>query len=202
MFMMDKDKGKEIAHKCYLNRPPETKLRALNCAKRNYWLNRDRYMAQNRRAKLERKIKVLTYYGNGKCACVKCGFSDIRALSIDHINDDGCEERRGFNMSVVSGDQMYRKLKEQGFPVGYQTLCYNCNIIKHIEHLYKIRHQTKNDDERIKLELLKYPNISKEEIRRRISEAAKRNWANPKIRENYLNGLRNIGKVKGIINNG
>ena len=32
-----------------------------------------------------RRIALL-HYGEGKIACVRCGFSDIRALSIDHIN--------------------------------------------------------------------------------------------------------------------
>jgi len=73
------------------------------------------------------KIEVLTYYGNNKLACVRCGFSDERALSIDHINDNGAQHRRKI---AISGDSFYRWLKRKGFPEGYQTLCMNCQFIK------------------------------------------------------------------------
>ncbi|KKL06542.1 hypothetical protein LCGC14_2595010, partial [marine sediment metagenome] len=35
------------------------------------------------------KPYVLRYYGRGKLACVHCGFEDIRALTLDHINGGG-----------------------------------------------------------------------------------------------------------------
>ena len=52
------------------------------------------------------KIEVLAHYGNGEPKCVRCGFGDIKALSID---------------------------QNQGFPKGYQTLCMNCQFIKKID---------------------------------------------------------------------
>ncbi len=75
----------------------------------------------------ERKIIVLTYYGNGKCACVLCGFEDVRALSIDHINGGGTEHRRQIHKN------MYRWLVDNNYPKGYQTLCMNCQFIKGIK---------------------------------------------------------------------
>lgn len=78
------------------------------------------------------KEMVLTHYGNGHCICVRCGFDDIRALSIDHIDNNGSEERK--RTGVRGGLDLYRKLRDAGFPEGYQTLCYNCNIIKHMEY--------------------------------------------------------------------
>ena len=74
---------------------------------------------------IELKIKVLTHYGNGKCACVKCGFDDIRALSIDHIGGGGREHMRNAKIG-----NMYLWLWKQNFPDGYQTLCMNCQFIK------------------------------------------------------------------------
>ena len=73
------------------------------------------------------KIQVLEHYGNGKLACVKCGFLDIRALTIDHINGGGNAERKRLNRT---GLRIYVWLKNQGFPSGYQTLCMNCQMIK------------------------------------------------------------------------
>jgi len=79
--------------------------------------------------KFETKIKVLTHYGKGKCACVFCGFDDIRALSIDHING-----REGYNHHKrIGGDSLYRWLLKNKLPEGFQTLCMNCQFIKRYE---------------------------------------------------------------------
>lgn len=77
---------------------------------------------------IQLKMDVLSHYGNGKCACVKCGFDDIRALSIDHINGNGRKHTR-----IIGGGHFYTWLKLNNFPEGFQTLCFNCNWIKRIE---------------------------------------------------------------------
>lgn len=81
--------------------------------------------ANSLRERQKLKRQVIDAYG-GKC---KCGFNDIRALCIDHINGRGLEERRR-----LTGDKVYRKLRRKGFPKGYQVLCANCNLIKAIEN--------------------------------------------------------------------
>ena len=75
------------------------------------------------------KTIVLTHYGNGKLECVKCGFSDIRALCLDHIDGDN-----KLNVAKRAGGALYRLLKNSNFPNGYQTLCFNCNFIKATEN--------------------------------------------------------------------
>lgn len=75
------------------------------------------------------KCTVLTHYGKGVCACVRCGFSDIRALSIDHIDGVNSKTPR----SSKSGVTFYRRLRREGFPEGLQTLCMNCQFIKRAE---------------------------------------------------------------------
>ncbi len=75
--------------------------------------------------KFELKVKVLTHYGGGKCKCIICGFADIRALSIDHIEGGGNEHRRTMGRSNI-----YKWLVENDYPEGYQTLCMNCQFIK------------------------------------------------------------------------
>ena len=77
------------------------------------------------------KLQVLTHYGQGLCQCVQCGFDDIRALSLDHIDGKGSEHRKSVKKS---GQSFYRMLKKQGYPVGYQTLCMNCQWIKRFEN--------------------------------------------------------------------
>lgn len=74
---------------------------------------------------LELKREVIAAYG-GRCAC--CGEDRIEFLAIDHIFNDGAEDRRS---NGKSGGQFYRRLKRDGFPQGrLQVLCYNCNGAK------------------------------------------------------------------------
>jgi len=65
----------------------------------------------------------------GKCA--RCGFSDYRALQIDHKNGGGRKE------TLVRGNiQMYlRYLKSpEEAKLHLQVLCANCNWIKRVEN--------------------------------------------------------------------
>ena len=78
------------------------------------------------------KKEVLTHYGNGKCACVQCGFADIRALSIDHIKGNGYEHRKQKTTTRQGGVSFYRWLRKNNYPPEYQTLCMNCQFIKRI----------------------------------------------------------------------
>ena len=78
-----------------------------------------------------RKRLVLTHYGNGKLVCLKCGFDDIRALSIDHLNGNGNQDRVG---KKLGGTNFYAWLIKNNYPTGYQTLCMNCNWIKRSEN--------------------------------------------------------------------
>ena len=74
---------------------------------------------------------VLEAYGT---ECVRCGFDDPRALQIDHVNDDGNTERKALGGQSFSGWRFYEWLRKQGYPKRYQTLCANCNAIKHVEN--------------------------------------------------------------------
>ena len=64
--------------------------------------------------------------------CVKCGFSDKRALQVDHIDGNGCKERREKKFNGYA----YKAILES-FLRGenrYQLLCANCNWIKRVEN--------------------------------------------------------------------
>ena len=82
----------------------------------------ERQHARDARVKL--KIALYTHYGGGRPTCVRCGFADIRALSLDHINGRGPNEPKGIN---------YSALRRNNYPPGYQTLCMNCQMIKRAE---------------------------------------------------------------------
>ena len=74
--------------------------------------------------------EILRYYAQGQLVCVLCGFADQRALTIDHVHDNGSTERRSEGYPRA---HFYAWLKSKKFPAGYQTLCGNCQAIKEWE---------------------------------------------------------------------
>jgi len=69
------------------------------------------------------RAKVYAAYGN-KCVC--CGETEPLFLSIDHVNNDGYQERKRKPQG-----SLYSRLIRAGFPKTYQLLCCNCNVGKH-----------------------------------------------------------------------
>lgn len=63
--------------------------------------------------------------------CVKCGFSDKRALQIDHIKGGGRKERISYNTKEFHRIVL-KSLKNKEDK--YQLLCANCNWIKRYEN--------------------------------------------------------------------
>ena len=107
-------------------------------AYRKQWLeyyekNKERI---NEKAKREWQIfrkKVLIYIGGEKICCVRCGFSDIRALQIDHIKGDGNKDRKSWN-SVTEYYYRILGMARKQAQEKYQILCANCNVIKRREN--------------------------------------------------------------------
>lgn len=63
--------------------------------------------------------------------CVRCGFSDRRALQIDHIKGNGFIERK----ILQTLPALCRKILRMNDPSReYQILCANCNWIKRVEN--------------------------------------------------------------------
>jgi hypothetical protein len=77
------------------------------------------------------KFNVIKHYSNGTFKCKKCGFSDMRALQLDHINGNGKKETQ---LLKRSGNGFYSYLINNNYPDGYQILCANCNWIKKYEN--------------------------------------------------------------------
>ena len=73
--------------------------------------------------------KVIAGYGD---KCARCGYSDWRALQIDHVNGGGRKELREVWKGSVRGF-LYWLVKNE-FPPEYQCLCANCNQIKRYEN--------------------------------------------------------------------
>ena len=85
----------------------------------------------DRASHLKNKQVVLAHYCHNEIRCQICGFSDMRALTIDHLAGGGCQHRRELR---GGGPGFYRWLKQRNFPDGYQVLCMNCQFIKRIEN--------------------------------------------------------------------
>ncbi len=71
---------------------------------------------------------ILDILGN---KCCRCGFSDYRALQIDHVNGNGAAETRGLSQKTYL-NKILRSL--QNGEGKYQLLCANCNWIKRYEN--------------------------------------------------------------------
>jgi len=67
--------------------------------------------------------QAMLAYGGYVCAC--CGETEPLFLTLDHINGDGAEIRR--NIGTLGGTKLYKWLRDNGWPPGYQVLCLNCN---------------------------------------------------------------------------
>jgi hypothetical protein len=98
------------------------------------------HVRQDKHTDNQRQI-LLDLLGNH---CVICGFNNPLALQIDHVNNNGAEERAKYRTTKNGKNQCslkyYRVIREklkQGSKE-YQLLCANCNAIKRrtleIEH--------------------------------------------------------------------
>jgi hypothetical protein len=84
---------------------------------RKKWMkaNPDYYTQRYR----DRKSLVFEHYGK---FCVCCGESNPEFLTIDHIRGGGTKHREEI------GPGLYDWLIRNDFPVGFRTLCFNCNM--------------------------------------------------------------------------
>ena len=82
------------------------------------------------------KVEVLSHYspeGILKCSHTECIVSDPDMLTLDHINNDGAEFRK--SQKITAGGGTYAYVKKQGYPLGYQTLCWNHQWKKQLTNL-------------------------------------------------------------------
>jgi len=85
--------------------------------------NRERIKKNSKEYKIKLKKEVINSYG-GKCNC--CGISDIKYLTVEHINGGGNKHKE----KVGRGSSFYMWLKKNGYPPEFTVLCYNCNCGK------------------------------------------------------------------------
>lgn len=88
--------------------------------------NHRRY-ARERNKRL--RAEAIAHYG-GRCTC--CGEEEPAFLVLDHINNDGAQQRRDLTGQRDGGGstRMYAKYRSMGWPDDLQLLCANCNMAK------------------------------------------------------------------------
>jgi hypothetical protein len=98
--------------------------------------------SKRRAAAVVLKLAAFVAYGGPHCSCPGCPeqSSVLDFLTIDHIDGGGNRHRREIGHGGVS---IYRWLKNNGYPVGYRVLCYNCNAARH-HNGGSCPHQTQN----------------------------------------------------------
>ncbi len=111
-------------------RNPELQAEYAKTFKENHPDYRDdpasRQSSADRRSVLLFNLKMRVQRSLGGICC-RCGFSDSRALQIDHVDGEGSEDRRG----IYRGKFLNKVLAAS---TGYQLLCANCNWIKRFEN--------------------------------------------------------------------
>ena len=85
---------------------------------------RERITSFTRRKKV--RDEALEHLGN---RCVRCGFTDWRALQIDHVNGSGTKQ----HAHKKSFSWFYKEVIASVPGEIYQLLCANCNQIKRYE---------------------------------------------------------------------
>lgn len=89
---------------------------------------RDKLLATAKKGYIKLRMEILQHYSGGSPQCACCGEANVPFLTIDHITGGGVKQRKALHVSSVAG--FYTWLRKNGYPEGYQVLCFNCNGAK------------------------------------------------------------------------
>lgn len=117
-YAAKRDELKALAKQHYDNNTDAIRARRLELAAKHREKNNERERVRY----LALREEIFQQYG-AKCAC--CGESEPLFLELDHVNNDGQEERQGKGRGSRN---IYALVKKGGFcKERYQLLCSNCN---------------------------------------------------------------------------
>jgi len=116
----------ELLRQCARRRRAADPEKARKAAQRRREANREQIAAAARKERAALKAQVLDHYGH-TCAC--CGTTE--QLTVDHVNGDGGQHRMElFGTQEAGSAAIHRWLIKNGFPDGFQVLCWPCNRSK------------------------------------------------------------------------
>jgi len=96
--------------------------------KKWHYANLDKVAVYAKRTVRHLREDVFRAYG-GKCACPACGEDNLLFLTIDHVNGGGNKHRKEvLGSHLKAGVHTYVWLRQQGYPKGFQILCFQCNM--------------------------------------------------------------------------
>lgn len=102
----------------------EVRAKDRDRGRRRWRENKEKMLATMKASKRKLRLEMIAAYG-GKCNC--CGEIEPKFLAVDHIYNDGAEERR--RNHGLRGAEFVRLLREKGWPKDrYRLLCHNCNM--------------------------------------------------------------------------
>lgn len=119
----EKNRQREKQRRAYLYSPERQKAISLKSYHKNG--GHRRILAKARRDKVRNDI--ILHYSNGKNECACCGETENCFLTLDHMHGGGTMERKKIG---AGGHHLYRVIRKQGYPSGFQILCFNCNVGK------------------------------------------------------------------------
>lgn len=129
---MDKKQNRTIYMRKWRKNNKDRYLEINREGNRKYRLNRYlQYILSKRKYTQKIRLELIGFFG-GKC--IKCGFSDWRALHLDHKNGGGNKERKESNNNYMN--YFYKEMKQEPerLKERLQLLCANCNWIKRYEN--------------------------------------------------------------------
>lgn len=124
--MVNKEKRRESGKRSYQRHKEQRRAKWDLWASKNKEHLREYKRKQCARRRIELKDEIYARLGN---KCVQCGFTDIRAVQIDHVRDNGAAERRTLGRDITYLVAVLKSVQEKGSEE-YQLLCANCNWIK------------------------------------------------------------------------
>ena len=93
--------------------------------------NRDKFLATQKRGYAKMRLETLVRYCGDPPECACCGETEVVFLAIDHISGGGNIHRRKIDPDgKIGGNGFGYWLKKNGWPKGFQVLCFNCNWAK------------------------------------------------------------------------
>lgn len=84
----------------------------------------EKHRQEDREYKAQIRLEALNAYGGPVCSYPGCGQTDLDFLVLDHIDGNGCADRKERG---CSGHPFFQQLKAEGFPPGFRVLCENHN---------------------------------------------------------------------------
>ena len=124
-FFADNTKTSKIRSVCKICSTKQARTWQKTHPERKREHDKRTYRRRKKPEREKRRLAALTHYSPDvipRCSCLGCNETRVEFLSIDHINGGGTAHRKNIKMDF------WLWLERNGYPEGFRTLCYNCNL--------------------------------------------------------------------------